>query len=63
MLKGKSLYAKCREFGEETVIPLMEEQEDDDDPTAPVATRAASLGIALIVDIAESLHKISVKIG
>lgn len=63
MLKGKQLYKECREFGENEVIPLMKEQEADDDPTAVVATKAAELGIALLVDLCESLHRISVKIG
>lgn len=63
MLKGKPLYKAVREFGEDTVIPLMIEQESEGDPTDPVATQAAALGIALLVDIAESLHRIGVKLG
>lgn len=63
MLKGKALYKAAREYTDETVIPLVEEQADEDDPTAPVVTKATELGIALLVDIAESLHRISVKIG
>lgn len=63
MLKGKQLYTECRRFIEEDVVPKLQEEEDAEDPNGAVATKAAELGMSLLVDLAESLHGIKAKIG
>jgi hypothetical protein len=63
MLKGKKLYEEARRFVEEEVVPKLQEEEDPEDPTDPIATKGAELGMALAIDIAESLNGIKAKIG
>jgi hypothetical protein len=57
MLKGKELYRAAREFTDETLLPELAEDEETQ------TVKAAELGIALLVDVAESLHRIAVKVG
>jgi hypothetical protein len=57
-MKGKALYAKCREF-----IDNFDPDETDEEKSQEVIEEAAELGMSLVVDVAESLNKIATKIG
>jgi hypothetical protein len=61
MLKGKQLYEYARHFCDHELLPAMAAQSEDEDDK--LKDRAGELGIALAIDIAESLHRISVKVG
>lgn len=66
MLKGKPLYKAAREFCEEELIPNLNKSNEEDiseETKDELAAKGADLGLALAIDIAESLHRISVKIG
>lgn len=63
MLKGKQLYAAAREFVEDEVVPVMSATDLSDEASDELAEKGAMLGAALLIDIAESLHKIAIKIG
>jgi hypothetical protein len=64
MLKGKKLYTAAREFCEEQLLPKLNTTDDlSEDEKDELAAEGANLGLALAIDIAESLHRISVKIG
>lgn len=64
MLKGKELYREVRKFGEDTLVPAMNDKDNlGPEVEEALAEEAVLLGIALLTDIAESLHRISVKVG
>jgi hypothetical protein len=67
MLKGKELYAAVRESGDE-LVGFMEGEAlasstGPDKVKEELQIKAVELGIALLADIAESLRRISVKVG
>lgn len=65
MLKGKPLYKKCRDFIES--VDVNDEVGDDGEITVAESKEQVQKGFelatALLVDVAESLHKIATKIG
>jgi hypothetical protein len=63
MLKGKQLYEVARKFAEEDLVPALNGNEVDEEATDAILEKAAELGIALLIDIAESLHGIKAKVG
>lgn len=67
MLKGKRLYDEAREFVGDTIMPMLEDERkvgpEVDRETNEVKDKGIEIGLALLIDMAESLHKIAVKIG
>lgn len=63
MLKGKPLYEAARAFADDILVPGLDDKDMTDEKTTAVLQDSATLGIALLVDVAESLHKISTKVG
>lgn len=63
MLKGKKLYERAREFADTELIPALNADDISEEEKNSLAEEAATLGIGLVIDIAESLHKIATKIG
>lgn len=65
MLKGKQLYKEAREFVDEQMLPMLAEERSEDEDDAKVdevKDKAVELGLALLIDVAESLHGIKAKI-
>jgi hypothetical protein len=63
MLKGKALYKAAREFSEEVVVPALNNDDLTEEEEDTLAHDGALLGLALVIDMAESLNKIATKIG
>lgn len=64
MLRGKQLYKAAREYAEQELIPNLDTDSDiSEEVKNEIAEKGANLGIALAIDVAESLHKIATKVG
>lgn len=67
MLKGKQLYTAARAYVDDEIMPMLEQERKEgpevDKETNEVKDKGIEIGLALLVDVAESLHKIAIKVG
>lgn len=63
MLKGKRLYDAARSFTEDQLVPSLNNDDLTEEAKDDMVNDATLLGVALLVDVAESLHKIATKVG